>query len=63
MDAEYEKRAIRKQNGKWIDRKKAKPNIKKANHPWYWTDGQSAQRIQNPGYFETNLPITDKKDD
>ncbi len=55
MDADYEKKAIAKHNAQWATRKIPKPNIKKTNHPWYWTDGQVAKRIEQPGYFENNI--------
>jgi hypothetical protein len=52
MDANYEKRQIRKQNGKWIDRKEKKSNLKKERHPWYYTTHLVKSRIDKLANFD-----------
>jgi hypothetical protein len=52
MDANYEKRAIKKQNSKWTSRKESKRNIKKQNHPWYWTDYAVKSRLDKLANFD-----------
>ena len=37
MDANYEKKAIARQNAKWLTRKKPKCNLQKG-HPWLSSD-------------------------
>jgi hypothetical protein len=55
MDANSEKKAIRKQNGKWIDRETSKkPRAYKDKHPWYYTCHLVKSRIDKLANFDIN---------
>jgi hypothetical protein len=45
MDPFHEKEAIEEQNAKWGARKNPKANIKKKNHPWYFTTESAKRRV------------------
>ena len=45
-----EKKTIARQNMNWGERKKAKKNIQKRNHPWYTTDKQAVLRLNQNNY-------------
>ncbi len=52
MDSNYEKRQIKKQNSKWIDRKEKKTSAKKDRHPWYYTCHLVQSRIDKLANFD-----------
>lgn len=52
MDANYEKRQIKKQNGKWATREEKKRNLKKEHHPWYYTAHLVKSKIDKLANFD-----------